>query len=471
MRMPIRAAIAMPLIIAAALVSATTASAAPRMPVGFQDDPTLRWSDQAPDELDAVQATHATIVRTTANWAAIAPTRPRTPADSFDPAYRWTDLDDLARNAQKRGIELLITIWGTPKWANGGQKPTVAPKKLADLTSFARALADRYSGRHPGYPYVGRYSVWNEPNLGIFLSPQFDAKGRIVSPRIYAGLYKAAYAGLKAGNKTALVAIGETSNRGRDHPLKGAPVSVAPATFARLLAQQKGLRFDAYATHPYATTPSAPPTQKVKWPNVTLSQLKRFESSLDTWFHRKDVPVWITEYGYQTKPAEPAGVTEAKQASYLSYVMRTLRADPHVHMLIWFGFRDSPGNLWHSGLYTSSGRAKPALRTFTTLAKSIAGETETVQPGETPTITLAVPQLAFTTPVGSMIGVTYRVYQAGKLIAVGQPAAPLRTNQTITFPADFKPAAGKTYTVDIEANDANGNSQSATFALVTGTAR
>jgi hypothetical protein len=27
-----------------------------------------------------------------------------------------------------------------------------------------QALAARYSGRFPGYPYVGFYSLWNEPN-------------------------------------------------------------------------------------------------------------------------------------------------------------------------------------------------------------------------------------------------------------------------------------------------------------------
>ena len=264
------------------------------------------------------------------------------------------------RNAQQRGIEVLITIWGTPAWANGGKSPTVPPNRLSDLTSFARAIADRYSGRHPGYPYVGRYSVWNEPNLEIFLSPQFDAKGTIVSPRTYAALYRAAYPGIRAASKTALVAIGETSNQGRDHLLPGAPDSVAPGTFARLLAQQKGLKFDAYATHPYATRPNLPPTQKVRWPNVTLTQLKRFERSLDSWFHRKNIPVWITEYGYETKPGEPHGVTGAQQASYLSNVLRKLRADPRVQMFIWFVFRDSARNLWQSGLLTQSGsRSRP----------------------------------------------------------------------------------------------------------------
>ena len=41
-------------------------------------------------------------------------TRPATPTDPFDPAYRFGDLDDLVRNAQRQGIQLMITIWATP---------------------------------------------------------------------------------------------------------------------------------------------------------------------------------------------------------------------------------------------------------------------------------------------------------------------------------------------------------------------
>ena len=47
------------------------------------------------------------------------------------------------------------------------------------------------------------------------------------------------------------------------------------------------------------------PTQKVMWPNVALSSLPQFETSIDKWFGRKNIPVWITEYGNETKPGEP----------------------------------------------------------------------------------------------------------------------------------------------------------------------
>jgi hypothetical protein len=446
----------------------SSALAAPRMPIGFQDDATFRWSSGAADAIGRAGAAHASVIRTIADWRALAPTRPAVAGDSFDPAYKFSDLDELVRNAQRQGIQVMITIWGSPRWSNGGNGPNIAPTSPSDLMEFGRAISDRYSGRHAGYPYVGRYSIWNEPNLAIFLAPQFDRKGVITSPRTYAALYRAGYAGIKRGNPTALVAIGETSNQGRDHPSLGAGAdSVAPGTFARLLALEPGLRFDAYATHPYPTRPNSPPTEKVRWPNVTLSQLPRFEESLDRWFGRRGIPLWVTEYGYQTKPGDAYGVTEAQQARYLSQAMSQLMADARVRMFIWFIFRDSVGGLWQSGISGISGRPKLSYDVFSSLARSVRGQTVEVRAGVRPTIRLPVPRLAFVAPAGSTIGVTYRVYQGTRMVAIGQPAPRLQTNQSVSFVANFRPAWGQSYTIEMDAGDISGNHALDTFSLLT----
>ena len=112
--------------------------------------------------------------RAVVTWADVAKTRPANASNPFDPAYQLGDVDELVRSAQSHGMEVLLTIWGTPKWANGGKGPAYLPKKLSDLTAFSKALAARYSGRYPGYPFVRFYSVWNESNLQLFLAPQFN---------------------------------------------------------------------------------------------------------------------------------------------------------------------------------------------------------------------------------------------------------------------------------------------------------
>src|SRR4051812_21608662 len=283
-----------------------TASAEPRMLVGFQDDPSLRWRDDRQNVFDIAESAHAGIVRTTVYWSRIAEKRPANPANPFDPAYRFDDLDEFVRNAGMHGMEVMLTIWGTPSWANGGKGQNYAPTRATDLRNFARALASRYSGRYSGYPFVRYYTVWNESNLGQFLSPQYVG-GKPAAPRIYAAMYRAAYQGIKLGNRLAKVGIGETSARGRDRVLgrAGTQETESPGRFAQLLSLQRPvLRFDAWSHHPYSTTQSSPPLQRVRWPNVNLSQLPRFEESLDAWWHHH-VPIWITEYGYETKPGEP----------------------------------------------------------------------------------------------------------------------------------------------------------------------
>ena len=55
----------------------------------------------------------------------------------------------------------------------------------------------------------------------------------------------------------------------------------------------------------------------------SLASLPQFEKSLDVWFQRKNVPVWITEYGHETKPGEPQGVTESQQAAYIKQALRS----------------------------------------------------------------------------------------------------------------------------------------------------
>src|SRR4051812_41960470 len=205
------------LILACLLVAgtvATSASAADHMWMGFQDDPAFRWREGRAATFDRLQQFNVSVVRTTVYWSKIAPRRPAHAANPFDRAYRFADLDEFVRNAATRGIAVMLTIWGTPRWANRGKGENVAPARPEDLANFAKAVASRYSGRHRGLPSVQFYSVWNEPNLGLFLKPQYS-RGKPVSPFIYARLYRAAHAGIKAGNPSALVAIGETAPRGR----------------------------------------------------------------------------------------------------------------------------------------------------------------------------------------------------------------------------------------------------------------
>ncbi len=437
-------------------VPAAGVQAATRMPIGFFDDSSFRFSAARKANLAGAAAAGASVIHTTASWAAIAPTRPSSPSNGDDPAYRLADLDELVFSSAVEGLRVMINVTGTPKWANGNKTPNRLPTRLSDLTTFTKMLATRYNGRS-GHGTVGLWSVWNEPNIELFLAPQYSGK-KIVGPANYAKLYKAAYAGVKAGNPLAKVAIGETSARGRDKPLQGVSGSVAPGTFAKLLGKVSGLKFDAWAHHPYPTSPNLPPLQKVRYPNVTLSTLPLFEKQLKTSFHRT-VPIWITEYGHETKPGEPKGVTTAKQSAYAKQALTIAKNDPNIQMFIWFIFRDSTGNPWQSGLEVASGAHKPAFNTFSSLARLTDGQTLTVAAGKAPRITIYVPYLGYYSASGSPVGVYYTVQDGSKVVARATPTASLGTDQSVSFTPAFTPAKKHTYTVTAVANEPNGHSQ------------
>ena len=453
--------------VVAALIAAPvgTAAAANRMPIGFFDDVSFRYAAAARDaNLQSAAATGASIIHTNVSWPAIAPTRPAAPLNGDDPAYALGNLDDLVYQSGLYGMRVMINITGTPKWANGNTTPNHMPKNLSDLTAFSRMLATRYDGRH-GHGSVGLYSVWNEPNLQLFLTPQYQGK-KIVGPANYAKLYKAAYAGIKAGNPLAQVAIGETSARGRDKPLTSVSASVAPATFARLLSQVPGLKFDAWAHHPYPTSPNLPPLQKVRYPNVTLSTMPQFEKDLRTWFKRP-VPIWITEYGHETKPGEPHGVSEATQAAWAKQALNIAKADPNVQMFCWFTFRDNPGNPWKSGLERPSGAHKPSYAAFSSIANLTDGQSVVTKAGKPPKITIYLPYLGYYSPPGTQVGIFYTVYDGTKVVARATPTAALGLDQSATFVPAFTPVKGHKYNVVAIANEPIGHNETRTTYVTT----
>lgn len=453
------------------LLLPVSAAAASRMYVGFQDDVSFRWADDRMAALDRAQAAGSTVIRTTLYWYRVAPERPANASDPFDPAYRFDDVDELVRGAQERGIEVMLTIWGTPEWANGGKGPNYLPTNLADLTAFAKAIATRYSGRFSDYPFVRFYTVGNESNLEQFLAPQFDAQGKSVGPALYAKMYRAAYAGIKAGSPSALVGVGETSPRGRDKPSPGTVQnSHSPGRFAELVAKARPrIRFDAWAHHPYPTSPNQRPTQRVRWPNVTLTQMERFESSLQQWFGRR-VPIWITEYGHETKPEEPKGVSRAAQTAYAGQALAIVRSDEDVQLFIWFILRDdfTTSLSWQSGLYDRNWTPKPSLSRFAALARVLDARNAilSVRGGASnPTLAVSALELRAHNPEGTTIGINYSLTRDGRFLGNAIANAPITRDGRVLFRPQLSVRRGQRYVVGVRLTDKHGNTVTRTLEV------
>ena len=182
-----------------------------------------------------------------------------------------------------------------------------------------------------------------------------------MSPSIYAKLYMAAYKGIKAGNPLADVAVGSTSNRGRNKPTDKSG-TVAPATFARLLSQANpNLPFVAWATHPYPTATFLGPRANAAYPAVTMTRLDQFGKDLEKWFHRR-VPIWVTEYAEQTKPEYPGGVSLRAAGGRRQDALDMAAKSPYVEMFVWFILKDSTDKTWNSGLVARSRQQEAVVR-------------------------------------------------------------------------------------------------------------
>ena len=185
--------------------------------------------------------------------------------------------------------------------------------------------------------------------------------------------------------------------------------------------------------------------------------MPRFETDPRLWFRRKNVPVWITEYGNETKPGEPPGVTEAQQAAYLPRRSRgpqgPARAD--VRLVRLPGLNGSP---WQSGIYRQDGSPKRAQPRFAPVARPLdpTNGKVTVKGGtKNPLLTVYLREYCGNNATGTTVGFTVRGYEGTKLVSVGQGAAPLGIDCTVKVrAAGLTVAKKKTYRVQVAANTA-----------------
>ena len=371
-----RTGIALLLTVLCAFAASATpqpAKAAPGMLVGIFDP--NRPFDNPDQTFPMLVNLRAQIIRVNLDWFSVAKTRPEVPIDPRDPAYNWDRYDNLVLNADKNKIQVLFTIYGTPRWANGTKKGlNRAPRQMLFLKQFATAAAKRYSGTFKRtddviLPAVRKWLAWNEPNNPIFLAPQWAKKNKNrytpVAAKVYAGICTAVYSGVHSTNlRNEVVACGATDPRGNNAPKSSRP-SISPLAF---LAAVKtfGLRhFDVWAHHPYYGRPTETPTTKPKdRTSVTLANIGDLTKLLTKLYGNKKL--WITEYGYQTRPPDKAfGVSWVQQAQYLTKAYAIARKNPRITMMLWFLLRDE-GRIggWQSGFFTASGQKKPAYNAF-----------------------------------------------------------------------------------------------------------
>jgi hypothetical protein len=280
------------------------------------------------------------------------------------PADRWAPYDDAIKGIVARGMTPYAMLGGRgPDWATGDG---LTNPNSDEFKRFVQAVGTRYAGNFgatsgdpaggggglplpaqakpvvetaqaltgtpgiesaqatPALPRVAIFSVWNEPGLSSWLRPQYDKKGRPQSPRIYRGLVYAARDALSAtGHGSDQLLIGELA------PSAGtSSTKVRPLTFLRELAcldakykpytgsAAKARGCDGFtalpgtglAYHPY-TLSGGPDVPSRTRDEAHIAELSRVTSVLDRLYDRKRLqakrmPVWISEFGFQTDPPD-----------------------------------------------------------------------------------------------------------------------------------------------------------------------
>src|SRR5918912_484000 len=128
-----------------ALFVTARADASRYVQFGVQDDAWLLGGPGTLDErLTKLDELGVDLVRVNVRWNEVAARRPARPKSHLDPAYRWTAADVLLEGLREHGIRPVVTLVGTPRWANGGRAPSWAPRSSTAFADFAYAASTRY---------------------------------------------------------------------------------------------------------------------------------------------------------------------------------------------------------------------------------------------------------------------------------------------------------------------------------------
>jgi hypothetical protein len=229
-------------------------------------------------------------------------------------------------------------------------------------------------------PRIDLWSIYNEPNHPLFLSPQ-RSKGVLMSPSLYRALYRAGWKALvQTGHRRDTILIGEVlpigSNQNRETS------TTSPLAFARELFCLNGrgrrhpgcnghfatLHANGWALHAYyrKTGPfSRPPGRD----DLTPASVRNLRALLARAVHKRRLSgktyLWDTENGSQTRPPDPKGATLSSQARFINEAEYVAWRTPYVRSFSQYLWTDEdPVWAFQSGLVFANGKPKPALDAY-----------------------------------------------------------------------------------------------------------
>ena len=351
--------------VALALLPAA-AGASPRQFALFQDETLLvENGNSRAGTLDEVRALGADMIKVQVNWATVAPHGRRKPSgfNGADPnAYPgWSRYDAVLAEAKARGFKVMFALAPpAPGWATStrGDREGVTRPSAREFGRFATAAARRFPG-------VDVWTIWNEPNHPGHLYPQSTRGGRPVAPHLYRSLVGAAVKGLKRGGSGRdPILFGELLPIGKD--ARGPKRNLKPLEFLRSFFTGKPLSGVAgFAYHPY-TRAAGPLLREPSGDDATIRSYGRVLGTLDAARRRgklrgPKLPIWNTEFGFQTNPPDPYGARIKSVPRFWSLSELWFSySNRRVKSISQYTMNDQPGDpsLWQSGLRFANGALK-----------------------------------------------------------------------------------------------------------------
>ncbi len=240
--------------------------------------------------------------------------------------YTWESAERIIRHANRQGVQLIARLGFVPEWAR--PDPNTQPTTFtyldrdhyADFARFAAAFAAHFRGR------IGHIILWNEPNLAG------EWGMRAVDPAGYVEMLRVVYPAIKQANPDVVVLAGALaptleppgSAQGLNDLiyLQEMYTALGVSRAATVTSQSKipnpasqiGRRpYDAWAVHTYGRT--APPDEP---PAPDRINFRRAELLREIMARNgdEDVPVYITESGWNDDPRWVFAVTPAQRIAY-----------------------------------------------------------------------------------------------------------------------------------------------------------
>jgi polysaccharide biosynthesis protein PslG len=285
--------------------------------------------------LELLRAAGVTWIRQQVPWEQIEPVAK---GDTTDPRFgdsTWAKFDDIVARATGLGLQVILRLDTSPRWAlpPGAPDGLGPPLRDSDYWDFVAQVVARYHGR------VAAYQIWNEPNLNS------EWGRRPPDPAAYARLLRGASERVHAIDPSARVliaALAPTLTENAD--------ALNELTYLQQL-YEAGARgaFDVMALQVYGLR-GGPDDPRIDRSDVTFSRplLVRqvMERSGDG-----ATPVWATEMGWNVNPPDFAEqrfgrVTPSLQARYTVRAFERVREQwPWMQLVcVWYWKRPDNTN-------------------------------------------------------------------------------------------------------------------------------